>query len=448
MSIKSLLFLGILILPLAVQAGPRIEHWQTSNGAEVYFVAAPELPIVDVQVVFDAGSARDEANPGVALLTSGLIEDGAKTADGELGADEIAERFADLGAQFGAGADRDMATVSLRSLSDAKVLQPALDTMALLISQPTFPENSFERERKRMLIGLQAQEQSPGDIASKAFYKALYGDHPYATQPLGNVESVNELKRADVVAHHDRYYVAANAVVAIVGALDREAAEAVAETVVGALPKGSVPDPLPKVEALESGNTLNLAFPSAQTHIQMGQPGMTRDDPDYFPLLVGNHVLGGSGLVSRLSNEIREKRGLSYSTYSYFQPMQVKGPYALGLQTQNEQATNALQVLRDTLQKFVKTGATAQELDEAKQNITGGFALRLDSNSKVAAYLALIGFYDLPLDFLDTYTKQVENVTAEQVQDAFKRRVHPEQMVTVVVGGPQAQTAASSADPS
>ncbi|MEO5574084.1 MAG: insulinase family protein, partial [Gammaproteobacteria bacterium] len=201
MSVKSLL-LFLFLLPFAAQAGPRIEHWQTANGAEVYFVAAPELPIVDVQVVFDAGSARAGNTPGVALLTAGLLSDGAQTANGELGSDEIAERFAGLGALFGASADRDMATVSLRSLTDTKLLQPALDTLALLLSQPTFPAGSFERERKRMLIGLQAQEQSPADIAGKAFYTALYGNHPYATQPLGTVEGVNKLTRADVVAHH------------------------------------------------------------------------------------------------------------------------------------------------------------------------------------------------------------------------------------------------------
>ncbi len=431
---KSLLIF-LLALPFAVQAGPKIERWQTANGAQVYFVAAPELPILDVQVVFDAGSARDADKPGVAVLTGSLLEDGAKTAEGELNADAIAERFADLGAQFGAGADRDTATVSLRSLTDPKVLQPALDTMALLLSQPTFPQGDFERERKNMLIGLQAQEQSPEAIAGKAFFKALYGIHPYATQPLGTVESVNNLTRADVVAHHERYYVAANAVVAIVGALDREAAVAVAETVVGKLPKGAVPASLEKVNDIEAGRTINLPFPSAQTHILVGQPGITRNDPDYFPLLVGNHVLGGSGLISRLSDEIREKRGLSYSAYSYFQPMQVKGPYTLGLQTRNEQTATALQVLRDTLQKFVKTGATPKELDAAKQNLTGGFALRLDSNAKVTGYLAVIGFYKLPLDFLDTYTKKVEGVTPEQIQDAFERRIHPEQMVTIVVGG-------------
>lgn len=440
MPVRSALFFALL-LPWAAHAGPVIEHWQTGNGARVYFVAAPELPIVDVQIVFDAGSARDGNKYGVAQLTGTLLADGAKTAAGELSADAIAEHFAALGVQFGVGVQRDMATLSLRSLTQPDILQPALETLSLLVRQPTFPLDAFERERKRTLIGLQSLDQSPEALAEKNFSTALYGNHPYATQPLGTLESLNQLTRADVLAHHTQYYVARNAVVAIVGALDRKAAEALAEGVVGRLAEGARPASLPEVGALPSAQTLTFAHSSVQTHILMGQPGISRHDADYFPLLVGNHILGGNGLVSRLSDELREKRGLSYSVYSYFQPLQMQGPYTLGLQTRNQQAANALQVMRDTLQSFVNDGPTAQELTAARQNITGGFALRIDSNSKLANYLAVIGFYELPLDYLDSYTQKVEAVTLAHIKDAFGRRIKPAQMVTVIVGGKTESTA-------
>lgn len=428
----SLLF---LLLPLAAQAGPQIEQWQTQNGARVYFVAAPELPMVDVRVVFDAGSARDGGKPGLAALTSGLLDDGAKTADGELNADQIAERFADLGAQFGTGADRDTASVSLRSLTKPELLQPALQAVAAILTQPGFPQAGFEREQSRVLTQLQAQEQSPGEIAGKAFFKAVYGEHPYATQALGNPDSIKQLTRDDLIAFHNSYYVARNAVVAIVGAVTRKEAEAIAETLAGKLPEGETAPALPKVADLKSAQTVQIPYSSAQTHILAGQPGISRNDPDYFPLVVGNHILGGNGLVARLAEEIREKRGLSYSTYSYFQPLREPGPYTLGLQTRNEQTGEALTVLRDTLKNYVERGPTAAELKAAKQNITGGFALRIDSNANLLDYLALIGFYQLPLDYLDSYNRKVEQVTLEQIRDAFKRRVKPEQMVTVIVGG-------------
>jgi zinc protease len=167
----------------------------------------------------------------------------------------------------------------------------------------------------------------------------------------------------------------------------------------------------------------------------MGGPGMSRRDPDYFSLYVGNHILGGGGLVSRLNEEIREKRGLSYSVYSYFSPMRRKGPYVLGLQTRNDQVGQALEIARETVKRFIKEGPTAEELEAAKKNITGGFPLRIDSNAEIVEYIAMIGFYGLPLDYLDTFSANVEAVTREQIRDAFRRRVVPDRMVTVVVGG-------------
>ena len=420
-----------LLLGSAALATPSIQHWTTQNGARVYFVAAPELPMVDVQFIFDAGSARDGGHPGVALLTSALLDQGA----GELDADAIAERLESVGARLSTSSHRDMAVISLRSLTEAQLLEPALEVLELVLGRPTFPQAALERERKRMQVALQAQAQSPGDLAEKAFFAALYGEHPYASPPLGTEESLARLTREDVLRHHGRYYVARNALVAIVGALDRKAAEALAARLAGALPEGAKAPPLPPVRPLDQPVTRHIDHPSTQTHVRMGQPGMKRGDPDYFPLYVGNHVLGGSGLVSRISEEIREKRGLAYSAYSYFMPMRELGPYTLGLQTRNDQTEEALAVLRRTLKEFVAEGPSEEELRASKRNITGGFPLRLSSNAKIASNLAMIGFYELPLDYLETFNSRVEAVTREQIVAAFQRRIHPERMVTITVGG-------------
>jgi zinc protease len=189
------------------------------------------------------------------------------------------------------------------------------------------------------------------------------------------------------------------------------------------------------VSDLQAALEQRIAHPSSQTHILLGQPGIRRDDADYYALYVGNHVLGGGGLVSQLSNEVREKRGLSYSVYSYFLPMGERGPFQLGLQTRNDQVDEALQVLRDTLATYVAEGPSAEELEAAKNNITGGQALRIDSNRKILEYLAVIGFYELPLDYLETFNAKVEAVTLEQVREVFRRRIQPERMLTVLVGG-------------
>ncbi len=424
--------LALWLLPvLPVWAMAPIQHWETENGARVYFVPARELPMVDVRLVFDAGSARDDGHAGLANLTSALLDTGA----GGLDADEIAARLEGVGARLGSGAARDMAWVRLRSLTDAELLEPALALMASVIAEPDFRPEDFSRERERMLVALQYAQQKPGEIAERAFYRALYGDHPYASPPDGTPESVKALTRRQVQAFHRRYYVARNAVVAIVGDLDRAGAEAIARRVTAGLPAGEPAPPLPEVPALRLAREERIAHPSTQTHILMGQPGVARGEDDYFALYVGNYVLGGGGLVSRISEEIREKRGLAYSAYSYFLPMARRGPFRLGLQTRNETADEALDVLRRTLVRFVEAGPTEQELVAARRHITGGYPLRIDSNGKILEYIAMIGFYRLPLDYLETFNARIEAVTREQVADAFRRRVDPDRMVTVMVGG-------------
>jgi zinc protease len=411
-------------------AAPRIERWDTANGARVYFVQALELPMVDIQLVFDAGSARDGGKAGLAQLTSALLDDGA----GDLDADAIAAGFEDLGAQFGADSLRDMGSLSLRSLSDRAHLDPATDLLSQILRAPSFPADALERERRRMQTALQAQEQSPEDIADKAFFQAVYGDHPYASDPLGSAASLPALTREDVENFYREHYVARNAVIALVGALERPDAERIAQQLAAGLAGGNRAAPLPAVAAPAAATTVHIDYPSSQIHVLMGLAGMTRDDPDYYALYVGNHVLGGSGLVSRISSEIREKRGLAYSAYSYFSPMRAAGPYTLGLQTRGDQAAQAVDILGRTLAAFIKDGPTAVELTASKKNITGGFPLRIASNSNIAGNLAMIGFYDLPLDYLDRFNERIEAVTATQIRDAFQRRVQPDKMVTVTVG--------------
>lgn len=423
----------LLLLPAVSWAMAPIQHWQTANGARVYFVPAPELPMVDVRVVFDAGSARDNGHPGLAHLTNALLDQGA----GELTADQIADRLAGLGAQLSTGAMRDMAWVSLRTLSAADRLDPAADLVAKVLTQPAFKKVAFDREQQRLIVAARQREQQPAAVAEQAFYRDVYGEQPYGSPPGGTVDSLQALNPEDARGFYLRYYVAHNATVAIVGALDTKQAHSLAERLVGKLPSGEAPDPLPKVADLTHGKTQRVDFPASQTTILMGAPGVTRTDPDYFALYVGNYVLGGGGLVSRLNEQIREKRGLSYSVYSYFAPMARRGPFLLGLQTRNDKAGEALDLMKKVLDRYVKNGPTAKEVEAAKKNITGGFPLRVDTNAKIVEYLAMIGYYRLPLDYLKTFNRKVQAVTREQIHAAFQRRVHPDRMVTVIVGGRQ-----------
>lgn len=418
-------------LAVSVAAVPNIQYWQMENGVRVYFVEAHELPMVDVRVTFDAGSARDAAQPGIAALTNGLLDQGA----GNWSADELAEQIANIGAQLYNNSLRDMAIVGLRTLTQREILNAAADIFAAVITAPTFPQDAFEREQARTLTALEEEQQSPSTVASQAFFRAIYRDHPYAHPMLGTVQSVNQLSRNALIDFHRRYYVGNNAVLAIVGDIDRQQAEALAIRIFSKLPPGELPQPLPEVAKLSEPLTENIVFPTTQTHIILGQPTINRLSPDYFPMYLGNHILGGSGLVSRISEEIREKRGLSYSAYSEILTMRVAGPFVMNLQTRNEKAEEALKVLQQVLQEFINNGPTTEELIKAQQNITGGFALRLDSNRKVVEYLSVIGFYKLPLDYLDKFKTNVTAVTVEKIRDAFQRHINADQLAVIILGG-------------
>lgn len=436
----------LLLVPFGVTAQPDIQHWETKDGVPVYFVEAHELPMIDIRVIFNAGSGRDGDKPGLARLTNSLLAQGA---DG-MNADDISRSFENLGANFGSNADMDSASVSLRVLSDETTYETAIATLKKVMAKPDFPEDAFARLRNQTLIGIRHKQQSPAQLASDALIAAIYGDHPYATPEEGTEASVQSITIADLQAFHRQYYVAQNAMVAIVGDLDRAQADALASDLVAVLPQGEKVEPLPAVQPLTEEKTIRIDHPSSQIHILVGQPGIKRDDPALFPLYVGNHVLGGGGMVSRLFEQIREKRGLSYSTYSYFLPRKQAGPFVAGLQTRHDQAEDALQILLQQLETYVENGPTEAELESSKKNLTGGFPLRIDSNSDIMSYLAMIGFYGLPLDYLKTYNDKIMAVTPGQIRDDFRRHLSTDKLVTVMVGplGQSAEADSSQSDSS
>lgn len=426
-------FLTVLLLLFSgySQAAAKIEQWTTSQGARVFYVQTQGLPLVDIQVTFDAGSARDGEQHGIAGLTTDLLQASA----GQWNADQIAQRFESVGAQFSASATVDSSSLTLRSLTEPALLNTSLETLQAVLTQPQFNQADFQREKKQTLAAIKQREESPAELADLAFDKAVFGNHPYAYPTAGYANTVSKLKVQDLKQFYQRYYVAANAMIVIVGDLSKQQVQQTAEKLFKNLPVGQKPAPLPEVKIPEKASVQAINFPSSQTHVLVGMPGMSRTDPDYFALYVGNHVLGGSGLVSKLFDEVREKRGLAYSAYSYFIPMVKQGAFQIGLQTKNEQTGQALKVLNETVNDFINKGITEKELQAAKKNITGGFVLRFDTNSKLANYVTMIGFHGLPLDYLDTFTEKVEALTVEKIREVFKKRLTPGLFQTVTLGG-------------
>ena len=435
MSIKSWTLRGFVAvaglgISLVAHAALTIQHWQTTQGARVLFVESRALPMLDIAVNFPAGSARDPAaQPGLAQLTQGLLNQGA----GGWSDTDIAHRLADVGAQLAGSFDRDRAGVSLRTLSSATEKNRAIEVFLRVLQRPEFPQAVIQREKQRLISGIREAEADPGTVAEKAFYRALYGKHPYAHDTAGEPAAIARLTRADLQAFYRTHYSAANAVIALMGDISRSEAEALAARIASGLPTGKVLPALPRASPAPVSNA-RIEHPATQSHVLMGMVGMSRTDPDFFPLFVGNYVLGGGGFDSRLIREIRDQRGYAYSAYSYFLPMQEAGPFQLGLQTRADQAGDALKVAVDTLRAFITDGPTEAELTQAKSNLTGGFPLRIDSNRKILDYLSVIGFYRLPLDYLDTWIDRINAVDVATVKQAFARRVDPDRLVTVVVG--------------
>ena len=416
-------------MTINANAAVKIQQWQTSSGSEVYFVENHDLPIIDLSVNFPAGSSRDtKATSGVAGVTKYLMTLGA---DG-LNEEEITNQFADIGAILGGELDVDRAAFKLRTLTSEQI--KALAIFTKILHKPDFPQFILEREKTRIIAGLQEAATQPESISNKAFMQALYGAHPYSLDESGEVSTITSMKRDDLIAFYKQYYTAKSAVVALMGDMTQAQAKVIAEAVTVNLPQGVAISKIEEVTLPKVANTQAIAHPASQAHILLGYPGIKRGDLDYFPLYVGNYILGGGGFVSRLTEEVREKRGLVYSVYSYFMPMGELGPFQIGLQTKKDQADDALKVVNETLAKFMENGVSDKELKAAKSNIIGGFPMRIDSNSKILDYLSIIGFYKLPANYLDDFNKQVAKVSTAQIKEAFNRRIKPADFVSVTVG--------------
>ena len=417
-----------------------IQHWVQPSGAKIYFVESPTLPMLDERVDIDAGGRREHADKaGLASVTAGMPSKGVAAHGSEPALDEnqLGEAWADLGADMDEGATSDRMSFTVRTLNYPDIMPKAIALASRQLGEPSFPEDVWNRERQRLQASIREANTRPGTVAGKAYAAAVYGTHPYGYDTTE--ESLAKIGVADMREFYRRYLEPCRAKVTIVGAVTRAQADRIATNLLSRLPaavqgKCEALPAVPEVQPLTAASVKNIPFASAQAHVLMGQPGYKRADPDYFPLLVGNYILGGSGLVSRLPIEVREKRGLSYSAGSSFSPGLHAGAFTVSLQTRPDQAEEALKVARDVVANYVKNGPTEEELKAAKGFLVGGFPLLIDSNRKLLDNVANIAWNDLPLNYLDTWTANVEKVTVADVRAALQRKLQPERMVTVIVG--------------
>lgn len=429
---------GVVFYAQSAWALLPIQHWREPSGAQVWLVESPAIPMVDVEIDFDAGSRRDPAEQaGLASAVATMASKGVRAGRGAAALDEnaLGEAWADLGAQFEVTAGRDALSYSLRSLTEPDLLDKAVLLAARQMAEPAWPQDVWERERARWTAALREADTRPGTVAGQAFAAAVYGNHPYGQRPTE--ATLARIQLADMQQFHARHVDACRARVHIVGAVQRAQARLLVAALLARLPAS---DPcaalpaIPEVAPLGAAAEKDIPFASAQAQVLIGQPGFKRSDPDFLALLVGNHILGGGGFVSRLTEEVREKRGLSYSVYSGFSPGLHAGAFTVALQTRPDQAAQALQVAREVLARFVAEGPTDEELRAAKDNLVGGFALRIDSNRKLLSNVVNIATNGLPLDYLEGWTQRVEALTVADIRAAMARKLQPARMVTVVLG--------------
>lgn len=439
-ALKQILAAGILCFGFlsAVHAIPPIEKLETFKGAKAYLVQTKSLPMVDIEVSIDAGDRYDpEGKSGLADMTAGLMKYGARNGSGLLNEAQIADEMADLGATIALSVSGERAILRIRTLSREDLLKRAVQLAAAMLSEPTYDPQVIAREKQRTITNLLEAETKPEYVLEKRFKKLVYGAYPLANSP--SVKSIGAISAADLKQFHQQFYRGDRMIVSIVGDVSSMQANDIVQALLKKIPQnGAAINSLPQlsrspIEPLAQ-REVQIPFDSQQAHIAMGMTAVTRSNPDYFPLLVGNYVLGGGGFVSRLMSEVREKRGLAYSVFSYFSPGKDVGIFQAGLQTKSDQGSVSLEVLSNTIAKFISDGPTPSELAAAKSNLINGYPLRIDNNRKLLDNVSSIVWNDLPLDTMETWTKQVEAVTLEQVTAAFQKYLAMDRMKIVVLG--------------
>ncbi len=433
--VATVLSLGLLASAHAILP---IEQLESFKGAKAYLVQTKSLPMVDIEISIDAGDRYDPADKsGLATVAGQLLSYGAKSSKGLLTEAQIADEIADLGANVSISVGGERAIMRIRSLSRQDLRERAVQLASSLLAAPTYDPKILAREKQRMTTAILESETKPEAVLERRFRKSVYGNYPLGNSP--SVQTVANISAADLQQFHKQFYRGDRMIVSIVGDVGRSEAAQIVQDLLKDVPQSG-----PSIAALpELGRSpveplnqreISIPFSTQQAHIAMGMTAITRNNPDYFPLLVGNYVLGGGGFVSQLVSEVREKRGLAYSVFSYFAPGKDTGIFQAGVQTKSDQATLAVEVMSATIEKFIANGPTQKELDAAKANLMNGFPLRIDNNRKLLDNVSAIAWNNLPLNTLEIWTKQVEAVTLDQVKAAFQKYLAMDRMKIVILG--------------
>ena len=416
---------------LPARAEVNIQSVTSPGGITAWLVEEHSIPFVALEIRFRGGASLDPADKrGVTNLMTGLLEEGAADMD----ARAFSRAQEELATSFDFDLSRDSLSVSARFLTENRAASVALLRAAL--QEPRFDDAAIERVRGQVLSVIQSDLKDPYDIAADAFAKMAYGDHPYAFATNGTAESVTALTRDDLLAAHravlarDRIYVGA------VGDITAQELGALLDELLGDLPATGAPMP-PRAEVSIPPGVTVVDFATPQSVALFGQPGIAQSDPDFFAALILNQILGGGSFESRLMNEVREKRGLTYGVYSYLMTRDLANVYMGQVSSANDRIAQAIAVIRDEWAKAEAEGVTEQELRDAKTYITGAYPLRFDGNVPIANILVGMQMLGLPIDYIATRNDKVEAVTMADIKRVAQELLEPENLHFVVVGQPE-----------
>lgn len=406
-----------------------IESWQTPQGSKVLFVRKTQLPMFDLQVTFAAGSARDDGAGGLAQLTLGMMDEGTT----ELDALQIAQGFDHIGAEFTKSAERDTATISVRSLSDAPQRDKAVALLAQVLGQPLFAEDKLPQIKDQLTSWILRRQDYATVRANDLLYQHAFANHPYAANSIGSASSIDALTVADLRTFHQSAFSAGNAMITLVGDLSSEQARTIAVQVSAALPAGPALSPLPVPSAFEP-EIYHLEHPSPQALLLFALPGVSVRHPDAPALTLANLILGGPGTNSRLFQELRSRRGLTYGARSALIQHPESGLWTFTTQVEGKYREATMELLEQLLQSFAEHGPSEQELENAKQKIRGNYLLGSVSNRQISDLLHHIGFNQLPLDSRQTFLDQVQALPLDQLKVVLKNHLKLDKLVQISVG--------------
>lgn len=420
---------GAFVLP--AQAAIEITTVTSPGGIEAWLYEDHSIPILTIEASFLGGASLDpEGREGSASLMAALLGEGA----GELDATGFAVAGEDLAARFGFSARRDEVALSATMLAESR--DAAIELLRLALTAPRFDEAALERVRGQLLASIRSAETDPRSLASEAFYAAAFPGHPYARPVDGTLESMSALGVEEVRAAHEATLTRDRLRLAVVGAITPEELGPLLDRLFGALP-ASGPD-LPAVaQPIISGETTVIDLDIPQSVVVFGQAGIPRDDPDFVPAFVLDHILGGGGFGSRLTEEMREKRGLTYGVYTYLVPGDFGALYMGSFSSANARIADALAILRAEWARMAEYGVTEAELANAKRYLTGAYPLRFDGNSRIADQLLGLQVSGLDIDYVNLRNDLVEAVTVEDIARVAGRLLRPDALTTVIVGRPE-----------